>query len=374
MKNIGIREIKSRSDLKEFINFPAQLHHDHPNWVPPIYQDEWSYFDRKKNRAFEYCDTTTALATIDGEVAGRIMGIINHRYNDTQKISEARFSFFDCVNDREVSDRLLRYIEKWASEKGMKKIIGPFGMYYHDPIGYMTDGFEIRPSLSANYNFEYLIRLIESAGYSSETDLVVYEIPVPETLADIYLQVQKRAEGNQHLKLLKFSSRKQLRNYIYPVLSLMNESYVNIYGYSRLDEQEMQELASHYIPLLDPRFVTVVMYDDDVAGFMIGLPCINEGIIAAGGKLFPFGFLKILAAARRSKQLDLLIGGIKEKYRGLGIDVMMAVYTIETAREYGFTSIDSHLELESNRKVRAEMERMGGKITKRYRVFKKNLV
>jgi hypothetical protein len=255
----------------------------------------------------------------------------------------------------------------------MTKIIGPFGMYYHDPIGYMTDGFNVKPSLSANYNFEYLIKLLESAGYTPETDLVVYEIPVPETMPDIYLQVQQRAAGNQNLKLIKFSSRKQLRDYIYPVLSLMNESYVNIYGYSQLDEPEMQELASHYLPLLDPRFVTVVMYNDDVAGFMIGLPCINEGIIAARGKLFPFGFLKILAAARRSRQLDLLIGGIKEKYRGLGIDVMMAIYTIETAKEYGFTSMDSHLELESNKKVRAEMEKLGGRITKKYRVFKKSL-
>jgi hypothetical protein len=39
----------------------------------------------------------------------------------------------------------------------------------------------------------------------------------------------------------------------------------------------------------------------------------------------------------------------------------------------GKTIIDSHLELESNVKVRAEMEKMGGVVYKRFRVFSKNL-
>jgi len=37
----------------------------------------------------------------------------------------------------------------------------------------------------------------------------------------------------------------------------------------------------------------------------------------------------------------------------------------------GFKLLDSHNELESNLKIRAEMEWMGGKIYKRYRVFEK---
>jgi hypothetical protein len=35
--------------------------------------------------------------------------------------------------------------------------------------------------------------------------------------------------------------------------------------------------------------------------------------------------------------------------------------------------MDSHLELESNTKVRAEMERAGGKVYKRFRIFMKQL-
>lgn len=374
MRNLQIQEIVRKSDLKDFIYLPERLHRNHQNWVPPIYQDEWDYFNTKKNRAFGYCNTIIALARLDGKTVGRIMGIINNRYNDAKNEKTARFSFFDCINDEDVSFRLLSLAERWAADKGMTRIIGPFGMYYHDPIGFMVEGFNVKPSLTANYNFEYIITLLQSAGYACETDLVVYKVEIPEIFPDFYLRIQKKAAQNPKLRLLHFSERKELRKYISPVLSLMNESYTEIYGYTQLDKKEMKDVANHFIPLLDPKFVTVVTYEDEVAGFMIAMPGINEGIIAARGRLYPFGFLKILKAAKRSRQLDLLIGGIKEKYRGMGIDALIAVHNIETAKKAGFTTIDSHLELESNWKMRAEMEKLKGRVVKKYRIFQKNLI
>jgi hypothetical protein len=369
-----IIEIRSRSELKEFIYLPEKLHRNHLHWVPPIYSDEWNYFNPSKNRAFSYCDTRMLLAERNGKVEGRIMGIINHRHNSEKNEKTARFSFFECVNDREVSGQLLGDIEKWATEKGMKRIIGPFGMCYQDPIGFMTEGFNEKPSLTANYNFEYIISLLESAGYGREEDLVVYKTEIPETLPPVYELVYKKALQNPKIRILNLSGRKELRSYIHPVLRLLNESFTEIYGYSQLDENEMVDLADHFIPLLNPKLVAVVTYNDEIAGFMITIPSINEGIIRARGHLFPFGFLKILRAAKSATQLDLLIGGIKAKYRGLGIDILIAVHIIDIARKAGFRSIDSHLELESNWKMRAENEKLGGRVYKKYRIFQKSLI
>jgi hypothetical protein len=373
MNMLQIQEVVSKSDLKKFIHLPEKLHKNHTNWVPPIYKDEWDYFNPKKNRAFSYCDTTKILARKKGEVVGRIMGIINHRNNEEKKEKVARFSFFECIDEREVSDLLLSYVEKWAAGKGMNKIIGPFGMCYHDPIGFMTDGYNERPSLTANYNFEYIISLLHSAGYGCEADLVVYKINISKEIPPAYIRIQNKALQNPKLRILNFTSRRKLRKYIHPVLKLMNESFTEIYGYSQLDENEMLDLANHFIPLLDPKLVAVVTYEDEIAGFMITIPSINEGIIAARGHLFPLGFLKILKASKNASQLDLLIGGIKAKYRGMGIDVLIAVHIINVAKKSGFKSIDSHLELESNWKMRAENEKLGGIVYKKYRIFQKKL-
>jgi predicted GNAT family acetyltransferase len=155
----------------------------------------------------------------------------------------------------------------------------------------------------------------------------------------------------------------------------MNECYIgsNIYGYTPLDKQEMLDLAKRYFPVLDPRFAKIITKEGKVVAFVVGIPDMTAGIKKARGKLLPFGFLKILRAAKKTKQLDLLLGAIKEPYRGRGLDVSMGVAMIKSAQEAGFEVIDTHHEMESNVKIRAEMEKMGGKVYKKFRVYQKTL-
>lgn len=55
------------------------------------------------------------------------------------------------------------------------------------------------------------------------------------------------------------------------------------------------------------------------------------------------------------------------------MDVLMGTAMMRSARNAGFTHMDSHHEMETNVKVRAEMERLGGELYKRYRIFQKDL-
>lgn len=126
--------------------------------------------------------------------------------------------------------------------------------------------------------------------------------------------------------------------------------------------------------LINPRFIKIVVnQQNEVVAFVIGMSHIGDGIKKAKGYLFPFGIFQIFRAARKSKQLNLLLGGVDPEYRGKGLDVMMGVRMLESAIAQGKTTLDSHLELENNTAVRAEMERMGGKVYKRFRIFGKTL-
>jgi len=145
----------------------------------------------------------------------------------------------------------------------------------------------------------------------------------------------------------------------------------NIYGFAPLEEQEMDDLAKRYLPVLDPRFVKVVKKGDEVLAFIVAMPDMTEGIRKARGRLFPFGFIHVLRAAKKTKQLDLLLGAIKERYRGQGLDVLMGVKILLSAHQAKYEMMDTHHEMEANVKVRAEMERMGGTIYKKYRAFYK---
>lgn len=372
---IDVRELKTRPDMREFIYLPEKLHKDHLNWVPPIYMDEWKYFNPKKNKAFSYCPTTLLLAYRDGKLVGRIMGIINTRFNEHRKERLARFGYLEAIEDQEVVHALLGRVEEWARGLGMTRIIGPYGFSDQDPEGYLIEGFEHRATIATYYNFEWLPGMVEKEGYTKDIDYYVYKLAVPRELPEFYHKIFERAQKRGNFKVVEFRKRKELKPWIHPILELLNECYTgsNIYGFAPLDEKERDDLARRYMPILDPRFIKMVTKDGEPASFVIGIPDMTAGIQKARGRLLPFGFLHILRAAKKTKQLDLLLGAVKDKYRGMGADVMMGFKMLTSAREAGFDYLDSHHEMESNVKVRGEMEKMGGRVYKRFRVFQKNL-
>ena len=372
---IDIREVSrgSRKDLKTFIYLPEKIHAGHKNWVHPLYMDEWKFFDPKKNKAFGYCDTILLLAFRDGRPVGRAMGIINHRYNEHRNERTARFGYLDTYEDKEAFRSLLRTIEDWARAKGMTKVVGPYGFSDQDPEGFLIEGFEHRATLATYYNFEWMPRWLEEEGYAKDNDWFVYKLAVPKEPPEFYKKIYERQMKRGTFKILEFRKRKEIKPWIRPILSLMNECYMagNIYGYAPLEEQEMDDLAKRYLPVLDPRFVKAVTKDGQAVAFVVAMPDMMAGILKARGRLLPFGFIHILRAAKTTKQLDLMLGAVKEAYRGQGLDVLMGSKVIIAAHDAGMEMMDTHHEMEANFKVRAEMERMGGTIYKKYRAFYK---
>ena len=302
------------------------------------------------------------------------MGIINRRYNEQRQEKTARFFNFDCVDDQAVSHALLGFIEQWAAERGMSKLIGPFGFSDKDPQGLQIAGFEHLAVIAAPSNPPYLQWLIENEGYTKELDCISYRTPIPRQLAALYEKIYRRITRNHKLELVEFKSKRQIRRYVVPALRLVNETYAPLFGFVPMSEPEMKRLAAQYMPILDPAFMKLVTTAEGaMVGFLIALPDMSRGIQKAKGRLFPFGFLHMLAAARKTRQLDVVLGAIKHKFRGIGVDVMLAKALIQTAIDRGFEFMDSHLVLETNARMRAEYENLGGEIYKRYRVFRKDL-
>jgi hypothetical protein len=373
--SVTISEVKTKKELSQFIYFPLRLHRNNPKWVPPVYIDEWKLFNPSKNKAFSYCDTIMVLAKKDNVVVGRVMGIIHRGYNELKGEKTGRFGWFDCINDQETAHAMLEFIREWVKTRGMEKLIGPFGFSDKDPQGCLIDGYQHRAVLTTIYHPEYYRILIENEGFTKEADLVEYLIPVPDSIPDFYQRIYDRAMKNYKVKIREFTKKKELKPYIVPVLKLMNETFRDILGSFPLKEDEMIALAKEYLPVLDPEFVKIIVNDeDDVIAFIIGMPDLAEGLRKAKGKFFPFGIFHILRAMKKADELVLLLGGIRSDFQGIGLDALMGIKMVETATRRKFRVIDSHLELETNYKVRAEMEKMGGKVAKVFRIYQSLVV
>jgi len=209
---IEIKEVTSKKLMREFIHLPAKIHQTHFNWVPPIYMDEWTYFNPKKNHAFDHCTTILYVAEKAGEIVGRIMGIISHQYNESHNITDVRFCWLETYNDSEVFNALINAISVWAKKNGMNRMVGPLGFSDKDPQGWLIEGYNEPIVIATNCNFPYTNKLAEDLSFTKEVDLVVYRVPIPDELPEFYKSIYKRFTGRESNLILKeFTRRSQVK-------------------------------------------------------------------------------------------------------------------------------------------------------------------
>jgi hypothetical protein len=362
--------VADRRALRDFVRLPYRLRRHDPTWCPPLISDERRTFDARRNRAMAYCDHALWLARdARGTPVARIAGIINRRHDELSGEPAARFSHLEAPDDAGVVRALLDAVLEWAAGRAAVRVIGPMGFTDQDPAGFALSGFDEPPSVATCQNPAYLPRLVEGLGWSAHEDYVVYRVPVAPELPAAYHRILSRVTARGGLRLLEFRRRRELAPLVHPILDLMNESFTGLSGYSFLDRQEISDLAARFMPVIDPRFVKVVLARDAVVGFIIAIPDVSAGLRRAGGRLLPLGWLHIRSAARRARRLDLLLGGVRHGFRHRGVDVLLGAATIRSAHEAGLEYMDSHHELASNMLVRAEMERNGGVVYRLYRLY-----
>jgi len=370
---VDIIEVNSRKLLRTFIHLPAKLHKGGKNWMPTIYADDWNFFNPKKNHQFDACDTIMVLAFRDGKAVGRIMGIIHNTYNLLRNENSARFGYFDCIDDQDVAHTIFTYIQNWAKQKGKNQIVGPFGFSDKDIQGLLIEGFEHLPLIDSACNPPYIVDLVINEGFEKEVDCMTYKFPVNLALPELYYRIQKRSNFSSGSELVEFTSRKELKPYIIPVLQLVNKTYGHLYGFVPMSDTEIQELASRYLPIINPSFVKIIKKEGEVVAFVVAIPNLTTGIQKSKGYLFPIGIFQILIESRKTKQLDLMLAAVRRDYQGTGLEVVMGISLIESARAVGYKNVETHLILETNLKMRAEMERLKIPVLKRFRVFRKGL-
>ena len=151
--SVEIKEVQSRRELREFVNFPEKLYRHNPYYVPPLEFDQMDTLDQKKGAAQEFCDSKLYLAYKDGKLAGRVAAIVNRLANKQWNHKEVRFGWYDFIDDREVSKALMDKVEEFGRKYGMESVVGPLGFTDFDPEGLLIEGFDQLSTMALIYNY-----------------------------------------------------------------------------------------------------------------------------------------------------------------------------------------------------------------------------
>lgn len=371
---VDVRPIHGRGALEHFLALPFHLPDQRPNRVPPLLMDERGFHDPKENPQLAHCEVERWIAWRDGRAVGRIMGIVHRSYNAAHGERTARFYNLDAVRDPEVVHSLIGVVEAWARSKGMDRVIGPFGFSDKDPQGLQIEGFAHLPVIATPTDPDWLPAMVEACGYAPYEDMVSYRLDIPGELPAVYHAIGERCLRNFGLHRVPLRTKRELKPWVVPVLRLVNATYGDLLGFAPMSEAEMEALAAKYMFILDPELVHLIAdANNEPAAFVIASPDMSEGFVRANGRLLPFGWWHILQAMKHAKQMDLLLGAVRPDLQGKGLTAALGIPLFEAAGKRGFTHLDSHLIMERNTRMRAELERLGAVVWKRYRVYQRKL-
>jgi hypothetical protein len=95
----------------------------------------------------------------------------------------------------------------------------------------------------------------------------------------------------------------------------------------------------------------------------------NPRVKQIDGKLFPFGFLRLLTNKRAIKQIRVISTNVLPEYQKWGLGLVVIAHLLPSVLAWGATSAEFSWVLESNHLSYKSLKRGGAKITKMYRLF-----
>lgn len=374
---IQIRKVSNRKELKVFARFGNKLYKGNKYYVPSMPMDDMNTLDPEKNGAFEFSEAELYLAYKDGEVAGRVAAIINHKANEAWKVKQVRFGWIDFIDDLEVSAALLDAVAAFGKSRGMDQIVGPLGFTDFDPEGMLVEGFDRLSTMALIYNYPYYPEHMKKHGYVKETGWVEYRITLPEMMPENHIRFSEIIKERYGLKVRKLS-RRQIRKEDYgrKLFKLINETYCVLYGYSLLSDRQIDQYVDLYLSLVDTDMLTFVEdKNGDLIGAGISIPSLSEALQKCNGEIFPFGWWHLLKTMffKKPDTLDLLLIGVRPDYQSKGVNSLIFCDLFQNYKRLGFKYAETNANLETNAKVQAMWHPFEKELHKRRWVFGKEI-
>ena len=374
---LEIKEITTRKELKQFIEFTNTLYRECEYYCPPLFFDEMNCFDKEKNPALEVCDYKLWMAYRDGKAVGRIAGVVNYKANEKWGYKNARFGWFDFIDDLEVSKALLDTVAAWGKEKGMTAINGPVGFTDFDHQGLLLEGYDYLAPMASLYNFPYYVKHFDAYGLTKDADWIEIQVYPPTCCPERLNRIAEIVKERSKVRVDKVKNARELvRKYGIEYMDVIDIAYQKLYNFQPMTIKQKNYYKDMYFPILNFDFVTLVVNDkDEVVGVGVGMPDISEPLRKCGGHLFPFGWYHVLKALK-AKEMDafnFLLIAVRPDYQDKGINSLFFQDQIPYINKYKIKRLETTAILETNTKNIANFTQFDHKMHKRRRAYIKQI-
>ncbi len=369
-------DLKGSRLKKDFIRLPYGIYRNDPNWIPPL-EIERSMHLSPSNPYFRHAKCAFWVAYLDGKPAGRISAQIDRLYLERYREKTGFFGMLEAEKQPGITKKLLETAEKWLASQGMEKIMGPFNLSINQECGLLIKGFDTPPSMMMGHAQRWYSSAIEAEGYQKAKDLLAYTIDTTEQeRPEISRILEKTATGMRTRGI----DKSRLQDEMDRIFAIFNDAWSENWGFVPFTREEYMEIGSTMKYIADSRLIRIAEIDGEPAAFIVVLPNINEAIQDLDGRLFPFGWAKLLwrLKVRGIGSGRVLLMGVIRKYRdslaGAALAYSLFSDVSYAVKALGMKQLELSWILEDNMIMRRIIESIGGKVYKTYRIYSKELV
>ncbi len=314
--NIRILDTSNKKDVNLFKSFPFKLYRKNQYWVPPMPGEIEFVMNRDLHPFYHHSQSDFFVVESGKEIIGRIAVLHNQRYCAFHKENKAFFYYYESVEDQNIADMLFSAAADWARKRNISELYGPRGFSRSTCIGLLVDGFDQQPATGMTYNLPYYEHQLIKIGFEKKSDHFSGEINhhLDQTIHDVSQKVLSR--GN--FKVFSFHSSDEILEWIPRLDEIHHRAFSKNPDFMPSSKDEFRQLCSNIIKIADPRYIKLILHDKKIAGFLIAYPNINNGLRAAKGSLYPFGWLCLWLDKKFSRVIDLNGVGLLPEYQGLG--------------------------------------------------------
>jgi GNAT superfamily N-acetyltransferase len=375
MLPIEIRRVRTAGERTQFVKMAWRFYRNDPHWVPPLIGDSVAFIDPSRGVFFDHGEAELFLAYRGSEPVGRISAHVNHHYDELFDDGKGFLGFFECEDDCGTANALFTSACNWLREKGRRIAEGPMSFGVYDELGILVQGFDTDPYVLTGHNPPYYQRLFEQAGWAKSVDWFAFRGRAEEfqKLDPRYFTLAQRVLGGDGISIRCLDLRHNLDREAKIVQDIFATAWSRNWGHVPLSAREFDRLKNGVRQFVVTELSFVVELEGKPIAFALCIYDANQAVKKVNGRLFPFGFLRLLATMKRTRRFRLILMGVLEEHRNAGIEVALYAHVVSEGLKRGFKESEASMIVETNGPMISSIERLPVERYRTWRIYRKDL-
>ena len=338
--------------------------------MPPLRLNQKELLGFKRHPFYERNKIQNFLATRNGIPCGRISAIVNRPHRALPRaagvlrllrIGRRHGGFLPAADRR----------PRLARRRGTAGDAGPAQSVVELRGGLLIEGFDTPPTFMMTHNPPYYQRLLEDFGMRRAQDMFAFwgHTDMLSSLNEKLAFVGEESKRRFGITVRSLD-RKRFGAEVDMYLDLYNRALSGTWGFVPMSPSEVRHCGASLKQLLEPELICLAEVDGKVIGAVLCLLDYNPRIKQIDGRLFPFGFLKLMLGRRKIKRIRAIATTVVPEYQKWGVGLVVLAGLLPKALAWGVEEAEFSWVLESNHLLAPSPGKRGAKRIKTFRLYR----